>query len=266
VVLKKIWKPFYKLLDNLKNFKLGSRETVESIQTNVDEFISLNETIESLLQRTITTFNHQKQFIENAAHELQTPLAISINKLELLNEKENMSESQMREVGSIIQSLERLTRLNKTLLLVSKIENRQFPEEVQVDFNALADRVTTAFSDVAEYKEIKLTTIHEGELSKKMNPDLAEILLSNLVKNSILHNHPSGFVTVKISTSAISIENSSNTSALDETQIFQRFYKKSDANTSTGLGLAIVKSIADYYGFKVKYSFAGSHLFTITFQ
>jgi signal transduction histidine kinase len=266
VLLKKIWKPFYKLLDNLKTFKLGSRERFDPVKTNVDEFNSLNETIESLLQRTITTFNNQKHFIENAAHELQTPLAISLNKLELLNETENISEDQMKEVGSVIQSLERLTRLNKTLLLLSKIENRQFPEEMLVDFNALADRLTAAFSDVAEFKDVRLSTIHEGKLTQKMNPDLAEILFSNLIKNAIVHNYPGGVVAVKMTNATASVENSSKSAALDEKQIFQRFYKNSDTNTSTGLGLAIVKSILDYYGFKVTYSFAGAHLFTINFS
>lgn len=266
VLLKKIWRPFYKLLDNLKNFKLGTRETFDPIRTDVDEFKSLNDTIESLLQRTITTFNNQKQFIENAAHELQTPLAIGINKLELLNEKEDMTEPQMQEVASVIQSLERLTRLNKTLLLLSKIENRQFPDETQVNFNALTDRLSAAFSDIAEFKNVRVSTIHDGQLVQRMNPDLAEILFSNLIKNAILHNRPGGFVTVRVTSSTVSVNNSGSSTALDEKQIFQRFYKNSDANSSTGLGLAIVKSIADYYGFKVNYRFAESHLFIITFS
>jgi signal transduction histidine kinase len=264
-LLKKIWKPFYKILDTLRNFRLGGKEKVEIVKTNVDEFTILNETIQSLLERTVMTFNQQKQFTENAAHELQTPLAISINKLELLTDKVSLPEDQLQDLSTVIQSLERLTRLNKTLLLLSKIENRQFPDEVEVNFNALADQVAAAFSDIAEFKEVRISTLHEGNLLKKMNPELAEILISNLVKNAILHNHAGGYVTLRISSNGLSVENSGDSIALDKTHIFQRFYKNTTAKSSTGLGLAIVKSIVDYYGLNVDYVFADRHLFTVSF-
>lgn len=264
-LLKKIWKPFYKILDALRNFRLGGREKVEPVKTNVDEFTILNETIQALLERTVMAFDQQKQFTENAAHELQTPLAISINKLELLADKVSLPEDQLQDLSTVIQSLERLTRLNKTLLLLSKIENRQFPEEREVNFNTLAEQVATAFADIAEFKQIKLSTIHNGNMLRKMNPELAEILLSNLVKNAILHNHPGGYVTIRISPQEFSVENSSESPALDKEHIFQRFYKNTTAKSSTGLGLAIVKSIADYYGCTVEYGFTGNHLFSVQF-
>lgn len=264
-LLKKIWKPFYNILDTLKNFRLGGKEKVDIIKTNVDEFTNLNETIQSLLERTVNTFNQQKQFTENAAHELQTPLAISINKLELLTDKAALPEDQLQEISTVIQSLERLTRLNKTLLLLSKIENRQFPDETEVNFNTLAERVASAFSDIAEFKGVRISTLQEGNLVKKMNAELAEILFSNLVKNAILHNQSGGYVTVRISPTTLSVENSGEPATLDKTHIFQRFYKNTAAKSSTGLGLAIVKSITDYYGFKLEYTFASNHLFSVQF-
>jgi signal transduction histidine kinase len=264
-LLKKIWKPFYSILDTLKNFRLGGKEKIDIIKTNVDEFTNLNETIQSLLERTVNTFNQQKQFTENAAHELQTPLAISINKLELLTDKAALPEDQLQEISTVIQSLERLTRLNKTLLLLSKIENRQFPDETEVNFNTLAERVAAAFSDIAEFKGVHISTLQEGNLVKKMNAELAEILFSNLVKNAILHNQPGGYVTVRISPTTLSVENSGEPASLDKTHIFQRFYKNAAAKSSTGLGLAIVKSITDYYGFKLEYTFTSKHLFSVQF-
>jgi len=267
LLLKKLWRPFYDTLDKLKKFNLdGHIKNFKGAKSKVSEFNILNDTITSLLQRTIRTFTSQKQFIENAAHELQTPLAISINKLELLIERDSFSDGQMEELVSIAQTLERLTRLNKTLLLLSRIENRQFPEADSIRFNELAERVVAQFSDFSEFKSVSVSIYHEGTLIQKMNPDLAEILLSNLVKNAITHNRENGSVVMKIGPSSISIENSSALPALDEKKVFERFHKNSIEKTSTGLGLSIVRSIADYYGLKVNYKYDRVHLFSIQFS
>ncbi|MBT1696951.1 HAMP domain-containing histidine kinase [Fulvivirgaceae bacterium PWU4] len=265
LLLRRIWKPFYHALDNLERFKPGSQESFTPVSSNVNEFSSLNKTIASLLQRTTETFNSQKQFIENAAHELQTPLAISINKLELLTEKNTLTEDQLHEIGAVINNLERLTRLNKTLLLLSRIENRQFPEVHSIDFNALVNRLVTLFTDLAEFKSVKITVIDKGTLSGNMNAELAEILVSNLLKNAITHNYPGGFVEVTVDGTGLSVANSSGSAALDATQVFKRFYKNSPEKNSSGLGLAIVKSIADYYQLSVGYTHNGRHQFTIRF-
>lgn len=265
LLLRRVWKPFYHVLDNLERFKPGSQESFTPVKSNVNEFSSLNKTIASLLQRTTETFNSQKQFIENAAHELQTPLAISINKLELLTEKNTLTEDQLHEIAGVINNLERLTRLNKTLLLLSRIENRQFPEVHAIDFNALVKRLVTLFTDLAEFKSVKITVFDKGPLSVTMNAELAETLVSNLLKNAITHNYAGGFVEVTIDGTGLSVANSSGSPALDATQVFKRFYKNSPEKNSSGLGLAIVKSIADYYQLSVDYTYNGRHQFTIKF-
>lgn len=262
-LLKRIWKPFYKILDRLKNFTVESPERVSVPETSVKEFNMLNEQVSALLERTIATFNSQKQFIENASHELQTPLAISINKLELLAEKSTTSDSQVQEISTIIQTLERLTRLNKTLLLLSRIENRQFAERSTVNINALADGVIAELSDFAEFKSVNISIVHDSQVSVQMNPELASIMISNLLKNAIVHNIEGGSVELTIKPSAITVANTSASLPLDTSKIFKRFYKNTSLNTSTGLGLSIVKSIADLYHFQVQYTYDGRHAFTI---
>lgn len=264
VLLKRVWKPFYDILDKLKGFKPGSPHTDPAINTHVKEFNDLNETVSDLLQRTTETFNSQKQFIENASHELQTPLAISINKLELLAEKK-VSDDQLTEISQVIQSLERTTRLNKTLLLLSKIENKQFPEENIVNFNALTTRLIQALRDLAEFKSVSLSVNAESVLSFRMNSELAEAMVTNLLKNAIIHNHEGGAVDIKIDPLTFTIENSGDDAQLDASQIFRRFYKGSSQQTSTGLGLAIVKSIVNYYGLTINYEYNGRHKFVILF-
>jgi signal transduction histidine kinase len=263
ILLKRIWKPFYQIVDRLKHFNLEAPDTFPAPDTKVAEFQMLNESVTALLDRTVATFNSQKQFIENASHELQTPLAISINKLELLAEKESMSESDLREISSVIQSLERLTRLNRTLLLLSRIHNRQFEEQTAVNFNKVTDEAVVGLADLAEYKLVKVSAEHPDMLTRHVNPELASIMVSNLLKNAIVHNVEGGTVTVTVNFSSITFENTSKVHALDAGQIFKRFYKNSDDNTSTGLGLALVKTIADICGFTVQYTYNGKHMFAI---
>lgn len=263
VLLKKIWKPFYQILERLRRFSIESPDPLPVSQTKVTEFRMLNESVTALLDRTVATFNSQKQFIENASHELQTPLAIAINNLELIVEKETIPDAELAKISTVIQSLERLTRLNKTLLLLSRIENHQFPEKTTVNLNEVTDRAISGLADLAEYKSVTVSCVHESALVCEMNPELASIMITNLLKNGLVHNFEGGSLNVIINFSGISVENTSHSPALDPSRIFTRFYKDPASNTSTGLGLAIVRSIAQHYGFFVQYAFSGKHVFSI---
>lgn len=266
VVLKKIWEPFYQLIENLQVFKLSKDKIPHAIQTSVKEFKLLNETVIDLLSRNIETYNSQKQFIENAAHELQTPLAISINKLELLSESAELSEEQAHAIGQVVQSLERLTRLNKSLLLLSKIENKQFIEEEEVNFNVLFKHLMDDFADFSHFKTVKLICREEGVCIQKMNKDLAEILVMNLLKNAIVHNVAEGLVDITIFSSAFVISNTGVSKALNREKLFTRFYKDSTEKGTTGLGLSIVKAILDLYRARINYTFSGQHVMKISFE
>ncbi len=267
VLLRRIWKPFYVLLDRLSKFRLGRDAVFEPPPTRVREFALLNRTVTSLLRDNIRVYESQKQFIGNASHELQTPLAISIGKLELLAEKDTLGEAEAQTLVEVMASLERLTRLNRSLLLISRIENRQFTDEQSVDFNYLAQRLLEDFADLAEYRQVSLHLTQPGRFVFPMHPELAEVLLLNLVKNAIVHNHPQGDVSISIAEQAITIENTGISAPLSEADIFRRFYKGSSEQSSNGLGLSIARSIADLYGLRLEYDFTseGRHRMTIGF-
>ncbi|HSY61455.1 MAG TPA: HAMP domain-containing sensor histidine kinase, partial [Cytophaga sp.] len=261
VLLKKIWKPFYGLLHQLENFNL-STSNFQPLKTNVHEFRLLNNSVADLLKKNIELYTSQKQFIENASHELQTPLAISINKLELLAEKNELTETDLDIVASVIENLQRLTRLNKSLLLLSKIENKQFSDEETVSFNEICNRLAEDFSDLASFKTISIEIIQHSELSVKINKDLAVVLVSNLIKNAVVHTAAGGHIKITVASNAITIENTGD-KALDAQYIFKRFYKNAAEKNTTGLGLAIVKTIADKYGFEITYAYNNVHCFQI---
>ena len=266
VLLRKIWQPFYRLLKRLKSFRLEAPQPIGDIDTRIDEFRLLNDTVQKLLKANITAYNSQKQFIENAAHELQTPLAICLNKLELFVERHPLSEEQLGQLAAVMNNLQRASRLNQSLLLLSRIENQQFDKAVAVDLNALAAQVLTDFAEQAAYKEVRVTLKEEEASTVTMHPDLVAVMLTNLVKNAIVHNRPGGWVQVVLKRDSLEVHNTGSPAPLDRDKIFNRFYKEQSSSASTGLGLAIVKAIADLYGFEVAYTYREAHIITVRFR
>ena len=262
LLLKKIWQPFYLLLERLRNFRLDDPLPFHATDSKIEEFRLLDSSLQKLLEKNVQAFNDQKQFIENAAHELQTPLAISLNKLELMV-NQPLEEEQLALAASVMDNLERLIRLNKSLLLLSRINNRQYAGEEEIDLNAVVKKGLRDFSDQADYKTIHLILEENGNVRANMNADLAHMLVINLLKNAIVHNHPGGEVQVVIEDHVLTVSNTGKMEALDEKKIFERFYKQGSNGSSTGLGLAIVKAIADLYGFEIAYSFDGRHKFKV---
>lgn len=266
LVLRKLWEPFYSLLRELKRFKIEQDHQIAFVPTKIEEFQLLNERIEQMLQKSVATYREQKQFIENASHELQTPLAISINKLELLAEENSLKEDQLHIIGAVLNNLERLTRFNKALLLLSKIENRQFVEEELINFNKTTKELIHDYADLAEHRQIKIVINEDAELDFKMNRDLSMILISNLIKNALVHGTAVHVVEIEINSDYFLIRNFADSSSLEDRRIFSRFQKNSDSSGSTGLGLAIAKAIADRYGIRLDYSFQQYHQFALYFN
>lgn len=267
LLLKKIWAPFYNLLNQLKNFSLVKPSRFNVKKTSIDEFQMLNITAQELLQNNIDAYTSQKHFIENAAHELQTPLAISINKLETLAESTNLSGNELTLLASVMQNLERLTRLNKSLLLLFKIENKLFHDKKEVNINALVKKIMADFSDLLEYNQLSIGVVEQDDVTINMNGDLASILVMNLVKNAIVHNYAGGQIKILLKKQSLTIENTGSKKSLDQQKLFARFnHKPGSETTSTGLGLAIVKAVTDLYSFKLLYTYSGNHSFTLLYN
>ncbi|RKD13798.1 two-component sensor histidine kinase [Pelobium manganitolerans] len=265
IVLRKVWKPFYSLIAQLKQFRIEKENAIQTHDSNVEEFQLLNATVAQLTHKSRESYINQKQFIENAAHELQTPLAISINKLELFSEKHPLSDDQLAEIGSVLDNLNRLTRLNKSLLLLSKIENKQFLELERVDFNELLQQLASDFEDLLQHKQIRFTVKSSAPLQYSLNAGLATILVTNLLKNAIVHGKKESEIQASISYNQITISNTGTAKALNTNDVFTRFKKQNPDSRSTGLGLAIAKAIADRYHLQLQYHFDGQHHFTLAF-
>jgi signal transduction histidine kinase len=272
ILLINVWvfhrsmKPFYRLLEWLDHFRLGKKNPPLDNPTHTTEFRKLNEAVVRHTAHSEAMFEQQKLFIGNASHELQTPLAVCQNRLEMLLEDETLSEHQMGEIIKTCQTLEYVSKLNKSLLLLSKIDNSQFADFKEVSLNEVLHRYVEDYQDVYRYRGITLDMQEQGTFRLMMNETLAIVLMTNLLKNAFVHNKDKGRILIEITSSGIRFGNTGDGAALDGKRIFERFYqgnKKKEG--STGLGLAIVDAICRQCGLQIRYRFADPmHWFEIS--
>lgn len=264
-VLKRALKPLQSIVQSLQSYRFGSRNSFKESESSVTEFIILNDKLKEMIARNEELFHQQKVFIENASHELQTPLAITINKLELLLDDPSLTEKQLTEINETKKSLHRMVNLNKSLLTLSKIDNRQFEEKSIISVNKVFEEINDDFKEILEFKNLTLLYKNDGEFELNASKNLVTILLSNLFRNAVRYNKENGEILVSIDKNSFKIANQSNLPPLNPTIIFERFYKYSDDKNSTGLGLSIVESIIKTYPeLDITYSYEqGMHVFAI---
>ncbi len=252
---KKLWGPFYATLKRLQEFRLESKRPLNLPQTPVDEFSRLNRTLNRMAEKLRADYRNLKQFSENAAHEMQTPLAIIRSKLDVLIQDSSFSEEQAQTIHSLYQAVNRLARLNRSLNLLTKIENREFDEKQPVDFCALIKSQTDNLRELIEIKQLTVGFRCEQPFVQTINPFMAETLISNLLLNAIKHNVRQGHIEILITTNSFVIENSGPPLQSDAQAMFERFKKDRPASDSPGLGLSIVQSICHQNGLKITYSY-----------
>lgn len=273
VVSRRLWTPFDKILEEIEDFSLERGRVPTLDDGGTEEFARLNRSLTSLMEGCIDSYRQQKEFTENASHELQTPLAVFRSKLDLLMQQPGITERQAGAIRELGQTVSRLSRLNRNLLLLAKMENHQYETGETVDIVALAKGLLPSLEAVACGTRITLRAETEA-LPTRANRPLTEIMVSNLVVNAIRHNAPDGDILIRITSRRLSISNTATGEALDETKIFQRFYRPASQSASlstpqtqgNGLGLAIVKSVCDYHGWRVSYAFeTNRHVFSVDF-
>lgn len=265
-VFRKNMKPLYVLLKWLDSSQLGKKNEPLENTTKITEFRKLNAATMAFAERGEKLFEQQKTFIGNASHEMQTPLAICRNRLEMLMEDETLTEHQLNELIKTHQTLENLTRMNRSLLLLCKIENGQFADTRSVCLNDILAHYLDDYKEVYAYRNITVTVTTDSSFCVEMNDSLVSVLVTNLLKNSFVHNIDGGFIYIKITANTFEISNTGE-KLLDRERIFERFYQGQKKEGSTGLGLALVDSICKANHLKIDYTYVENrHIFTISKQ
>lgn len=257
-------KPLYVLLKWLEHYRLGRQNEELVNDTRVTEFRQLNEAALLSVRRSEQLYQQQKLFIGNASHEMQTPLAICRNRLEMLMEDDSLSEKQLGELFKTHQTLENLTRLNRSLLLLCKIDNGQFLDTQEVCFNDFLAKYLDDYKEVYAYRKVEVSVDEQGVFKAVMNEALASVLFTNLLKNAFVHTVEDGKVSVVLTGDCFLVANS-GTAPLDRERVFERFYQQGEKKEgSNGLGLALVKSVCMSSHLQVSYDFSeGMHRFCV---
>jgi len=262
-----LWKPFFSTMKKVNEYDITRTQslTLQS-KTGTTEFDELNTVITNLINKVKAAYFNQKQFVENASHEIQTPLSIIRSKLELLINQPHLTEKNASLLGDITDATNRLSQMNKTLLLLSKIENNQFPETEAVNISKMVERILnnlTIYYDNFPQVESEI----QENLILNANHSLAEILISNIIKNAIEHNQSNGKIIIHLSPSHLLIKNTGPSLQTNAELLFERFRKDSHQTKTTGLGLALVKQICTLYNYLVTYKYHdGWHQIEIVFQ
>ena len=262
-VIRSSMKPFYRLLQWVDRYTPGHAHEPVPNATSVAEFRQLSGAMQQMVDRSEELYDRQKQFIGNASHELQTPLAVLGNRMEWMLDTMELNEAQMAEVVRMLQTQRHLVRLNRNLLLLTKIDNGQFPESVAVDLVQLIRNEQEILDELYEEQQIRCTLQLPERFDVQMNESLASVLITNLLRNAYLHSAAGAAVEVSLGQRRLVVKNE-GTEPLDAARIFERFYQGSKREGSTGLGLALVRAVCEAYGLRLTYQYGeGYHRFEV---
>jgi signal transduction histidine kinase len=264
--LSRIWGNFFETLHVIREYNITDKKEIAFPESEIAEFNLLNRMFEKMHGRIRKDFQNLKEFIENISHEIQTPLAIISSKADLLMQDEKLDQQELTLVTSIQNNVKRLSNLNKSMILLSKIDNNQFPEKESVDIPECIRFHLENMEEIIQAREITLQTCFHNPLIAEADSNLVNVLIVNLLKNAIYHNLPFGSLDVTVQERTLTIKNTGKKLEIGEEDLFKRFTRSSGKPDSLGLGLAIVKKICDYYTFSLKYSNQDNyHIVTIGF-
>ncbi|MDR0863501.1 MAG: HAMP domain-containing histidine kinase [Candidatus Symbiothrix sp.] len=267
LVMKRLWTPFYQTLNLIEQFNIRKNELPPFPETTIREFSQLNKALEKLVSNNLQAYKTQKEFTENASHEMQTPLAVFQSKLDILLQQPNLSEEQLFIIQSLYDVTSRLVRMNKNLLLLAKMDNLQFLDTEALNVPQIISESLSFLSEQAEAHSIHIEMdIAAEQHLVQANKILLESLINNLIANAIKHNIPNGAITISFQDSKLTIKNTGVTKALDKTVLFRRFVRMNERTKGSGLGLAIVQQICGLYQWQIAYWYEDEmHQFTVKF-
>ncbi|KAA3436338.1 sensor histidine kinase [Rufibacter hautae] len=261
-----VWQSYYTTLEAVKNFSVHQPGPLQLQDSATQEFQEMHTALSRLTEKARLDYLALKEFSENASHEMQTPLAVLQNKLDELLQDLALIELQARHIQTAGTAVQKLSKLNQTLLLLTKIENRQFIHTETVCVTAFLCRQLDLLEDFLLEKKLQVTLEETAALKVSANPALVDVLLSNLLSNAIKHNNAHGCISIEIGKNRLLVSNSGKPLPYAPSLLFERFSKADAYSPSLGLGLAIVRTICHLYGWEVQYQVQKNrHSLEITF-
>lgn len=262
MIARNLYMPFYSLLEQMKKFDVRKGEQIQVINTNTTELDELNKLFTQMADKSIQQYKLLKEFTENLSHELQTPLANLKGKIELLLNTD-LNQEQMQTLSVMYDELNRMSTLNRSLVLLMSLEDHEVAPQ-QVNFSEALKETILQYEDIIEMGGKTLNISIQDNIYISINPMLLQIVLSNLINNASRHNIENGIVEITLTSTFLEIKNTGNPSNLTNENIFNRFKKGTSGSSSLGIGLALVKKIVDVYGYKITYKTQNNlHIFIL---
>lgn len=252
-LVRKLWAGFYENIQLLRSYELDNPQAVKETHSDVQEFQELNGAIRKMTNKIHGDYLRLKEFTENASHEIQTPLAVIKSNLDLLREEVHQEEAASI-VTKISQGLHRISKINQSLLLLSKIENRQFRNLEKINLKEIIANTLEDFMEMLTDKQLSVKFLSEEYTrTLPMNPTLAGILINNLMSNAIKHNIAEGHVHIYLDNQRLKFSNTGRALTNPPEKLFERFVKENPSHESSGLGLSLVQKICETYQWQVTY-------------
>jgi len=253
-ILQKIWNPFYDTLRQITNYEIGQQKEIVWSETEIDEFQELNSVLENMIAYVEKEYNSLKEFTENASHEIQTPLSVISSKVDQLLQDESLDREKSEQLYAIKKTAGKLSRLNKALLQLTKIENNQYVQKENINISELLQKLIDDYCTLAQAKNIELNANIQPDINLNINSELAELMLRNLLSNAVKHSYSGGFIDITLTDDHLMIRNTGKELKDNPEQNFKRFRKASGNNDSLGLGLSIVSAIVNINGYNITYN------------
>ncbi len=255
-----VWFDFEHNLKLIENFSFQVNKDISLIHSDTEEFERLNRVIANFTDKLKSDYILLKEFTENASHEIQTPLSIVLLNLEEILQQD-LKEEIFQKVAISISAIKRLSTLNNSLILLTKLENRQFNTDYSISFKDLISQKIQEFSILFESKKLDITFKIEQDFVHGINEQLAGILINNLFSNAANHNFLNGSIHIFINREYLKICNSGEINSFTDNDIFNRFSRGN--SKSFGLGLAIAKKICENSNLNIRYIKNELHCFII---
>lgn len=257
--------PFHRILQQMNEYKIGKKVDESFVKTSTQEFIKMHHLFKKMVFQTEDDYRKLKEYTENMAHEMQTPLAIIHSKTELLIADDEVMKNYSSTVKVIYDEATHLSNLGNTLNLLTKIENGEYSNvEKLKTFDIITNHIE-AVSEMFSLKGLQLEVNLDPNHTINLDPLLFDVMLKNLIKNALRYATIDGPVVITTTGESIIISNHGKPLSFDSSKIFNRFVGSDGAKSSLGLGLALVKKICDLNQLSIHYRFDNErHIFTVS--
>lgn len=257
-VSQKIFSDFYNTLKKIETFSVKDISPLIFEKSKIEEFEKLNKAVSFLSEKAITEYRGLKEFSEEMNHEIQTPIAVIKSKLELLMQSNELNEDNLKLLDTSLKNLNKLERINKSILLLNKLEQKDLFESLELNLSEEIKNVLNDYKDFITTKSLSVSLSVEPDFKIIANQSLINILISNIISNAIKHNVNNGSINIELKDKKLKISNSVQITDANPEKFFERFFKQSSSSDSVGLGLTIAKKICDLYGFEISNSYTNS--------